>query len=114
MVTVIPHVAQASARQARACVQTAVSAQARSEASEAGTDADSALGKIQTQRTDADALSEENAHDGPIVLLPQNPACGRTDETRCERMVGERGFEPPTPWSRTIEVEIPSASSGVA
>ena len=31
-----------------------------------------------------------------------------------KEMVGERGFEPPTPWSRTIKVKIPSASHGVA
>jgi hypothetical protein len=30
------------------------------------------------------------------------------------KMVGERGFEPPTPWSRTMRVKIPSASFGVA
>jgi hypothetical protein len=29
-------------------------------------------------------------------------------------MVGERGFEPPTPWSRTMKVQTPSALSGVA
>ena len=29
-------------------------------------------------------------------------------------MVGERGFEPPTPWSRTRKVKIPNASTGVA
>ena len=31
-----------------------------------------------------------------------------------KRLVGERGFEPPTPWSRTMKSQIPSALSGVA
>src|SRR5229473_800377 len=29
-------------------------------------------------------------------------------------LVGERGFEPPTPWSRTMKLKNPSALSGVA
>jgi hypothetical protein len=29
-------------------------------------------------------------------------------------MVGERGFEPPTPWSRNAKLKIPNASFGVA
>ena len=29
-------------------------------------------------------------------------------------LVGERGFEPPTPWSRTVQVKTLSALSGVA
>src|SRR5882762_2356564 len=29
-------------------------------------------------------------------------------------LVGERGFEPPTPWSRTMKLQTPSALSGVA
>jgi hypothetical protein len=33
------------------------------------------------------------------ILLPMSP--GRTPK----RLVGERGFEPPTPWSRTITVQ---------
>jgi hypothetical protein len=32
---------------------------------------------------------------------------------RLKELVGER-FEPPTPWSRTVAVQIPSAFSGVA
>jgi len=31
-----------------------------------------------------------------------------------KKLVGERGFEPPTPWSRTMELQTPSALSGVA
>jgi hypothetical protein len=31
-----------------------------------------------------------------------------------KELVGERGFEPPTPWSRTQGCQNPSASSGVA
>src|SRR5450755_4467610 len=30
------------------------------------------------------------------------------------KLVGERGFEPPTPWSRTMKPQTPSALSGVA
>jgi hypothetical protein len=35
-------------------------------------------------------------------------------ETADPQMVGERGFEPPTPWSRTMKLQTPSALSGVA
>jgi len=31
-----------------------------------------------------------------------------------KKLVGERGFEPPTPWSRTMKSQTPSALSGVA
>jgi hypothetical protein len=42
--------------------------------------------------------------------------CRKLSKRPCffEIMVGERGFEPPTPWSRSIAVQTPSAFSGVA
>jgi hypothetical protein len=50
------------------------------------------------------------------VFCQLEPPIGVPGLGRCPKLKrwSERGFEPPTPWSRTIAVQTPSALSGVA
>src|SRR5437879_4950643 len=57
-----------------------------------------------------------NCHTDGVTVTPpyRKPFDLIFQSAKKTRLVGARGFEPPTPWSRTTKLKTPSASFGVA